>query len=90
MNAWTDYQNRPDPMEPPEDTLVDLWAQLTEVRIYGSPEAARIAEALYEWIRTDIFGGKEPDHEGGYDRLEAEFVQQIRRDLGVEPSQVVD
>jgi hypothetical protein len=47
-------------MEPPEDTLVGLWAQVTVVRIYGSPEAARIAEAIYEWIRADISAARSP------------------------------
>jgi hypothetical protein len=91
MNAWINYQAWGEgPPEPPEDTLLDLWARLTEVRIYGSAEAARVGEALYYWISADMFGGKEADHEGGYDRLEAKFVQQIRRDLGVDQSQAVE
>jgi len=30
--------------------------RLTTVEIYGSPEAARTGEALYDWLRIEMFG----------------------------------
>jgi hypothetical protein len=57
----------------------------TTVNVYGKPEAARIAEAMYAWLSAGVYGNKAEDHEGGYIRLSAAFVKQIRRDLGVDP-----
>jgi hypothetical protein len=86
LNAWIDRENFGGP-PPPEDALVDLWTRLTTVNVYGTPEAARIAEAMYDWLSAEMFGNKAEDHEGAYIRLSAAFVKQIRRDLGVDPSQ---
>lgn len=73
---------------PPEHALETLWHHLTSVKVYGTPEATRIAEALYQWLYTEHFGSssKTADHAGGFDRLTDEFVQQMRTDLGIDSS----
>jgi hypothetical protein len=86
-NSWTEWEMEHLGEEPPELALVGLWGHLTTVKIYGTPEAVRLAESLYEWLRIDMFGSsstKAKDHASGYDQLSGEFVEQIRRDLGIE------
>ena len=67
-----------------------LWDNLTEVRIYGTPEAARIADELFKWVTANPAGTTDPALAGDYERLTSKFVQQIRRDLGVDPSQPLE
>jgi hypothetical protein len=87
LTALRDWWDREPDHDPPDDALSGLGARLATVKIYGSPEAARIADALYEWHRVEMFGSKDErndSHRGGYQRLSDAFVGQIRYDLSVD------